>query len=72
MIQLEKWSVVIERHYGQPMDIEWAKDGAWGDYSSSRPARDCSGASQECHPDLQVRAAPPHHLPAEQPSETPS
>ena len=25
--QLAKWSVMIEDHYGKPMDIEWAKDG---------------------------------------------
>ena len=24
---LAKWSLVIEGHYGKPMDIEWAKDG---------------------------------------------
>ena len=27
IVQLARWSVVIEAHYGQPMDIEWAKDG---------------------------------------------
>jgi pyruvate,water dikinase len=25
--QLAAWSVIIERHYGMPMDIEWARDG---------------------------------------------
>lgn len=25
--QLAAWSLIIEKHYGQPMDIEWAKDG---------------------------------------------
>ncbi|SKC83446.1 phosphoenolpyruvate synthase [Ohtaekwangia koreensis] len=25
---LGKWSLQIEKHYGTPMDIEWAKDGA--------------------------------------------
>ncbi len=24
---LAKWAVIIEEHYGRPMDIEWAKDG---------------------------------------------
>ncbi len=24
---LGKWSLLIEQHYGKPMDIEWAKDG---------------------------------------------
>ncbi len=27
VIKLAKWSLVIETHYGRPMDIEWAKDG---------------------------------------------
>lgn len=27
ILQLAKWCLVIENHYGQPMDIEWAKDG---------------------------------------------
>ena len=25
--QLARWAVVIEKHYGKPMDMEWAKDG---------------------------------------------
>ena len=25
--QLAKWAMIIEEHYGKPMDIEWAKDG---------------------------------------------
>ncbi|MGE3802329.1 MAG: phosphoenolpyruvate synthase [Candidatus Kapaibacterium sp.] len=32
-IQLGKWCLIIEQHYGCPMDIEWAKDGATGDIS---------------------------------------
>src|SRR3990167_8671472 len=27
---LARWGVIIERHYGKPMDIEWAKDGKTG------------------------------------------
>jgi len=27
IVQLARWAVVIERHYGHAMDIEWAKDG---------------------------------------------
>ncbi|PIT88098.1 MAG: phosphoenolpyruvate synthase [Candidatus Magasanikbacteria bacterium CG10_big_fil_rev_8_21_14_0_10_36_32] len=27
---LAKWGVLIEQHYGRPMDIEWAKDGYTG------------------------------------------
>jgi pyruvate,water dikinase len=26
-LQLARWAVVIEQHYGRPMDMEWAKDG---------------------------------------------
>jgi pyruvate,water dikinase len=27
ILTLAKWAIVIEEHYGRPMDIEWAKDG---------------------------------------------
>ncbi len=30
VLQLSKWGVMIEEHYGHPMDIEWAKDGQNG------------------------------------------
>ena len=30
-LQLARWGVAIEAHYGRPMDVEWAKDGASGD-----------------------------------------
>src|SRR5581483_3459007 len=30
ILQLARWAVVIERHYGRPMDMEWAKDGQTG------------------------------------------
>jgi pyruvate, water dikinase len=30
ILQLAKWAVAIENHYGTPMDIEWAKDGKSG------------------------------------------
>lgn len=29
-VKLAKWGMVIEEHYGRPMDIEWAKDGKTG------------------------------------------
>ncbi|UCE14873.1 MAG: phosphoenolpyruvate synthase [Candidatus Heimdallarchaeota archaeon] len=31
ILQLARWSKIIEDHYGKPMDIEWAKNGD-GDY----------------------------------------
>ena len=31
VLQLARWAAAIEVHYGQPMDIEWAKDGLTGE-----------------------------------------
>ena len=31
ILTLAKWATIIEEHYGKPMDIEWAKDGAQGE-----------------------------------------
>jgi pyruvate,water dikinase len=31
VLQLARWALSIERHYGVAMDIEWAKDGVSGD-----------------------------------------
>ena len=31
ILLLGRWAVVIEKHYGRPMDMEWAKDGLSGD-----------------------------------------
>jgi pyruvate,water dikinase len=30
IIELGRWAVIVERHYGRPMDMEWAKDGQSG------------------------------------------
>ncbi|HYC42941.1 MAG TPA: phosphoenolpyruvate synthase, partial [Noviherbaspirillum sp.] len=30
IVELAKYAVIIERHYGRPMDIEWGKDGRDG------------------------------------------
>jgi len=30
ILTLARWAVVIEKHYGSPMDMEWAKDGDTG------------------------------------------
>ncbi|MEP6866927.1 MAG: phosphoenolpyruvate synthase [Novosphingobium sp.] len=27
IIELARWAVIVENHYGRPMDLEWAKDG---------------------------------------------
>ncbi len=31
IVKLARWADVIERHYGRPMDMEWAKDGETGE-----------------------------------------
>jgi pyruvate, water dikinase len=31
ILQLARWAVTIEAHYGVPMDMEWAKDGKTGE-----------------------------------------
>jgi pyruvate,water dikinase len=31
ILQLARWAVVVEAHYGRPMDMEWAKDGLSGE-----------------------------------------
>ncbi len=31
ILQLARWAAAVERHYGVPMDLEWAKDGATGE-----------------------------------------
>ncbi|MEJ2095113.1 MAG: PEP/pyruvate-binding domain-containing protein, partial [Gammaproteobacteria bacterium] len=31
ILQLAKWACIIEKHYGTPMDIEWARDGETGE-----------------------------------------
>jgi pyruvate,water dikinase len=31
ILSLARWACVIERHYGVPMDMEWAKDGETGE-----------------------------------------
>lgn len=31
LLTLARWACLIEKHYGRPMDIEWAQDGETGD-----------------------------------------
>jgi pyruvate,water dikinase len=31
ILMLARWASIIEKHYGRPMDMEWAKDGLDGD-----------------------------------------
>ncbi|MEJ2409180.1 MAG: phosphoenolpyruvate synthase [Novosphingobium sp.] len=30
IVELGRWAATVEKHYGRPMDIEWAKDGETG------------------------------------------
>ncbi|MCT2398331.1 phosphoenolpyruvate synthase [Novosphingobium mangrovi (ex Huang et al. 2023)] len=30
VLELGRWAVIVEQHYGRPMDLEWAKDGETG------------------------------------------
>jgi len=30
ILELGRWAVAVEKHYGRPMDLEWAKDGENG------------------------------------------
>ncbi len=30
IVELGRWAVIVEEHFGRPMDIEWAKDGETG------------------------------------------
>ena len=31
LFELSRWALLVEKHYGRPMDMEWAKDGATGE-----------------------------------------
>jgi pyruvate,water dikinase len=31
LLELSCWALLVEEHYGRPMDMEWAKDGATGE-----------------------------------------
>ncbi len=31
ILELARWAVIVETHYGRPMDMEWAKDGLSGE-----------------------------------------
>lgn len=50
IMTLARWAVVIETHYGRPMDMEWAKDGETGQMYlvQARPETVQSGRSAAC------------------------
>jgi pyruvate, water dikinase len=47
ILELARWAVAVEEHYGRPMDLEWAKDGQSGDLFivQARPETVHSGQS---------------------------
>ncbi len=49
VLELARYAVAIERHYGRPMDIEWGKDGADGNIYvlQARPETVKSRSSRE-------------------------
>ena len=69
---LAKQALVIEEHYGTPMDIEWGKDGASGKiYISAGPAGDGAEPRGAHHPTLHAQGPldpageRPEHRPAD-------
>lgn len=52
--QLAEYAIIIEKHYGRPMDIEWGKDGIDGQLYILQ-ARPETVKSQESKHDKQVR-----------------
>ena len=54
VVELAKYAVIIENHYGRPMDIEWGKDGVDGKLYILQ-ARPETVKSQQKHGDVQQR-----------------
>lgn len=52
--ELARYAVIIEKHYGRPMDIEWGKDGLDGKIYILQ-ARPETVKSQQINNDLQLR-----------------
>lgn len=55
VLSLSRWAVLIERHYGMPMDIEWAKDGRTNQLYIVQ-ARPETVRSQESHSRIETYA----------------
>src|SRR5690554_6274720 len=54
VIELARYAVIIEKHYGRPMDIEWGRDGIDGKIYILQ-ARPETVKSQQGHNDVQER-----------------
>jgi len=61
VLQLAKWAVIIEKHYGRPQDIEWAKDGQTGQLFvvQSRPETVRSVEDANSYHEYRVKASQP-------------
>ncbi len=47
ILQLARWAVDIEQHYGRPMDVEWARDGVTGELFIVQARPETVAARQE-------------------------
>jgi pyruvate,water dikinase len=58
-VELARMALTVEDHYGQPVDIEWAKDGYTGDLFivQARPETVHSAKNEEAHYDRYVMEA---------------
>ena len=50
VLELARYALVIEQHYGRPMDIEWGKDGGAGQRARGATRRRCGGRRQRRRP----------------------
>jgi pyruvate, water dikinase len=59
ILELGRWAVAVERHYGRAMDLEWAKDGATGllYLVQARPETIHAGAGQASFRRYRLKAA---------------
>jgi len=60
ILALARWALIIEAHYGRPMDIEWAKDGESGllYIVQARPETVQSQHSQTSFATYRIKGAP--------------
>ena len=57
ILKLAKWAMLIEDHYGEPQDIEWAKDGKTGELFivQSRPETVQSQKEKTTYEEFQLK-----------------
>lgn len=47
ILELARWAVLIEAHYGHPMDMEWARDGETGEIFIVQARPETAGAGRK-------------------------